>query len=567
MIPKLLTMGLLAILPCGTQETKPLEHPAFDYQVARMHEIGTHRRSIPIKGAQGGFNQLTIKLVVSATGEVVTAEASGDERTMKFWPEIQGEIEQWRFTPFEKNGKAMVAEVEEYVDLVPEERLPKLHVKAPEVKPDSNVKITLERTGCLGMCPGYKVAVATDGIVFEGNYYVVATGRHTDRVDPDAVRTLAKRFVAADFYSMDKEYIAGVTDNPSYVLSIEIDGKSKIVVDYVGQWEGMPAIVVELEDAVDKLAGTERWIKGADGLVELLKAEKYNFATYDAQLMLKSAAQGGQSETVNELLAAGVPLKPLPAPKRKTEYEGIPFEHVGWLNAASGNPETLKVLIDAGASKNDQDDKDLALAGAARSGMVLGVKALLAYGANPNADLSKLTMTESGGGMTIQAPGAGSILIDAAQSGNPEMVQEILKYHPKLEAKDREGKTAMFAAGEYRSSDADGARVECVRLLARAGAKVNARDNEKNTPLHETFLLDVQEELLKLGADVNARNEDGETPIFTVVDDDAIRLFLEHGADLTIRNKDGKTVMEAAESKGPLRQEALRDAIFLHNGK
>ena len=80
---------------------------------------------------------------------------------------------------------------------------------------------------------------------------------------------------------------------------------------------------------------------------------------------------------------------------------------------------------------------------------------------------------------------------------------------------------------------------------------MNARDNEGNTPLHETFLTDVEEELLKLGADVNARNEDGETPIFTTVDDAAIPLFIEHGADLTIRNNKGETVMDAAKDKGP----------------
>jgi ankyrin repeat protein len=70
-----------------------------------------------------------------------------------------------------------------------------------------------------------------------------------------------------------------------------------------------------------------------------------------------------------------------------------------------------------------------------------------------------------------------------------------------------------------------------VRLLARAGAIVNVDDNEVNTPLHETFLTDVEEEFLKLGADVNARNKDGETPIFTTADNDAIPLFIEHGAD------------------------------------
>ncbi len=161
----------------------------------------------------------------------------------------------------------------------------------------------------------------------------------------------------------------------------------------------------------------------------------------------------------------------------------------------------------------------------------------------------------------MEGPGAGSVLNYAAQSGNPAMVREILRYNPKLEVRDRKGQTALFAAGEYQYGDKDGARVECVRLLAQAGANVNARDNDGNTPLHETFLTDVEEELLKLGADVNARNNDGETPIFTTVDDDAIQLFIEHGADLTIRNNKGETVIEAAKEKGPQRQKALRTAI------
>ncbi len=97
--------------------------------------------------------------------------------------------------------------------------------------------------------------------------------------------------------------------------------------------------------------------------------------------------------------------------------------------------------------------------------------------------------------------------------------------------------------------------LECVRLLAQAGANVNAHDNEGNTPLHETFLTDVEEELLKLGEDVNARNKDGETPIFTTVDNDAIPLFIEHGADLSIRNNKCETVMETAKEKGPFGEE------------
>jgi hypothetical protein len=115
---------------------------------------------------------------------------------------------------------------------------------------------------CYGRCPVYKVSVSTRGIVFDGEAFVAAKGRQTDTVDPGAVRALAKKFVAADFYSMRNEYRASVTDNSTYTLSISIDGHRKQVVDYVGQREGMPAVIVELEDDVDVVAHTERWITG-----------------------------------------------------------------------------------------------------------------------------------------------------------------------------------------------------------------------------------------------------------------------------------------------------------------
>lgn len=43
--------------------------------------------------------------------------------------------------------------------------------------------------------------------------------------------------------------------------------------------------------------------------------------------------------------------------------------------------------------------------------------------------------------------------------------------------------------------------------------------------------------------------------------DVAIPLFIKCGADLSVRNNKGQTVVEAAEGRGPLRQEALRKAI------
>ena len=296
--------------------------------------------------------------------------------------------------------------------------------------------------------------------------------KHTDQADAKTVRVLAQRFVAAGFYSMNANYHWDVTDSPYYILTIAIDGHAKQVEDYVGQRAGMPAIVTALEHDVDALARTQRWIDGSDGLVPALQAERFNFQTFQAQVMLKESASRGQTATVREFLKAGVPLKPMPTPKSQDPDMEIPFEGVGWLNAASSRPETLQVLIQAGASKRDQTDKDLALMAAARAGNVASARELIAYGANPNADVSKLTIIEHVPGIiTFPEPASGSVLIDAVKSGNPEMVREILRYHPNLNLRDHGGETALSAAEQAHDGIGASARAECVRLLTEAGAK------------------------------------------------------------------------------------------------
>jgi ankyrin repeat protein len=527
----------------------------------KLIEITPHRHNIPSEGARVGFKQLRLALTVSPSGDVLDARAFGESETLRFWPQVQDEVRHWKFIPFKKNGEAVTVEVEEYINFVPPERLPKTHLAAPAIGPNSEVTITLERSGCFGSCPSYSVTATTIGIVFEGNSFVVAPGKHTDRVASEDVTRLARKFVAADFYSMDASYSAPVTDMPGYRPSLTIDGHPKEVHDYVGAWVGMPAAINELEDDVDALARTQQWIEGGDGLVRALQAEKFDFRTFRAQVMLKEAAGRGKAATVREFLAAGVPLTPRLAQKPGEPYLATPIQALGWLNAASGHLEVLRILIDAAASKNDQNDKDLALAGAAGSGNIEAARALIAYGANPNADLGNLIVTETAGGMTIETRDARSVLMSAAASGNPGMVAEILRYHPKLETRDAEGKTAIFAAGEYHGENEPAARATCLGLLVEAGANVNARDNRGNTPLHETLLTGVEEELLKLGANVNARNKDGETPIFTTFDENAILLFIEHGADLSLRNNKGKTAIEAAKTRTPAWQEALQAAI------
>jgi len=530
--------GLIcAGLVFGTDE----KMPSFSYEVARAHAIKPHRRNIPQESIEGGFNNtLSLSLMVSAKGDVTDVQASGAPEVMRFWPELEGEVRRWKFVPFERDGKPVAAKVQEYLELDTPERLPKVHVPAPVLRADSTVIIVLERTRCYGSCPAYVVAVGTDGlIIFDGGYSVVAEGKHSDHVAVSDVRKLAERFVAADFYSMDRGYAAMVTDLPTVTLSISIDGQTKQVSDYMGQWVGMPAVIHDLEDEVDAFARSERWVRGGDGLVAALKAENFDFKTFEAQTMAKLAAVNGETATVKQFLRAGVPLKAMPSPKPESGHEYLMADE-GWLTAASQHADTLRVLMEAGVSRTDQADKDSALGRAVRMGSAKSAQALIAYGANPHS---------------------GALLRDAASSGRPNMVREILRYHPQLEVTDSEGKTALFAAVAGLMTGDEVARGECVHLLIQAGANVSARDSEGNTPLHGANEVEVAEELLKAGADVNARNKNGETPIFRTFNDRVVLLYVRHGADLSARNLVGRTVPEAVALKGAAMTEALRKAM------
>ena len=52
-----------------------------------------------------------------------------------------------------------------------------------------------------------------------------------------------------------------MTDNPTYTTSIQFDGHEKSVRDYVGMEAGMPEAERDVEDVIDRIAGTGKWIK------------------------------------------------------------------------------------------------------------------------------------------------------------------------------------------------------------------------------------------------------------------------------------------------------------------
>lgn len=121
-----------------------------------------------------------------------------------------------------------------------------------------DVVISLERTRCFGVCPAYTVTIYGDGtVVYEGVDFVKVKGTQTAQIPQEDVRELVDDFYAAGFFQLRDRYEQQASDLPSQTTSITIDGTTKTVFRYGFE----PARLVELEDRIDEVAGTEKWVK------------------------------------------------------------------------------------------------------------------------------------------------------------------------------------------------------------------------------------------------------------------------------------------------------------------
>ncbi len=123
----------------------------------------------------------------------------------------------------------------------------------------ANAVITLERTPCYGPCPVYDVTIYGDGtVVYEGYSNVAVTGTQTTQISPNDVKNLVDEFFAIDFFSLEDEYTANITDLPETYTSITVNGETKRIRDYSGApWE-----LMNLEHTIDLVAGTAQWVVG-----------------------------------------------------------------------------------------------------------------------------------------------------------------------------------------------------------------------------------------------------------------------------------------------------------------
>lgn len=130
--------------------------------------------------------------------------------------------------------------------------------------------ITLERTVCYGTCPSYKVIISADGTVsFEGRQFVKTVGKATNSIQQDKLRGLLAEFDKIGYFDLKDNYEGRgdgckqwMTDNPSAITSIRINGRSKTVSHYYG-CRGVDVLedLKKLESAIDDAVNSEQWIR------------------------------------------------------------------------------------------------------------------------------------------------------------------------------------------------------------------------------------------------------------------------------------------------------------------
>ncbi len=123
----------------------------------------------------------------------------------------------------------------------------------------ADVTITLERTACYGTCPVYKLTITGNGtVVYEGRDFVEVKGEQTSSISPAQVQVLVAAFEQTNFLSLRDYTDQKVTDSPSAITSLTINGKTKTVNHYYGD-DSAPQELTDLESKIDEIVNSKQW--------------------------------------------------------------------------------------------------------------------------------------------------------------------------------------------------------------------------------------------------------------------------------------------------------------------
>jgi len=231
-----------------------------------------------------------------------------------------------------------------------------------------------------------------------------------------------------------------------------------------------------------------------------------NAADVDGMTALHWAAKADDLQTASLLIAARANVN------ATSRYGVAPL----WLAALNGSPRMVEALLKAGAdAKARFGEGQTVLMTAARTGNPDVVRALLGYGAEVDAKE----------GVYGETP-----LMMAASQNNGEAVRMLLESGAQI---NMTSTVIRIEGGGFGSRRYDGGgftallfaaregAIDAARVLAEAGADLNASDKDGFTPMIFAILnghYDVAAMLLEKGADPNAVDASGRGALYAAVD-------------------------------------------------
>lgn len=109
-------------------------------------------------------------------------------------------------------------------------------------------------------------------VQYEGYGGVFTKGKRAGRISENAMNQLIEEFRKARFFELSN-YQSAATDLPVCVTQFKIGETIKEVVDYGlspsrpdainGLSSGAPKELLELEDRIDEIANSKKWVKGS----------------------------------------------------------------------------------------------------------------------------------------------------------------------------------------------------------------------------------------------------------------------------------------------------------------
>lgn len=294
-----------------------------------------------------------------------------------------------------------------------------------------------------------------------------------------------------------------------------------------------------------------------NGVDILLKAgADYAFVEdNDVRSSIMIAAEKGYTQAVKLLLDKGFTINS----KNKYGTTLLAYAAQGDYEGKISKIETVDFLLQLGADPNESCGA--ALVNAASRGDVAVIEALLKKGAQVNLFGCGSALGQAVFGKKVAAAKilieAGADLLNASNphsDGNPlmvatkngdlEMVRLLIEKGFPVNAKARDGSTALISA----IRNFDNSKFEIVKFLLKSGANPNVVIENKNSnycPVTLTFVSEYNPELLKFlvanGANVNLACSNGDTALVEAIKrykPELVRQFVALGANVNGENID-----------------------------